>query len=261
MAVSERFEGANTVDAGRLSPYWGEHAARYLFALRHVTDRTVLDIACGTGYGIALLSHKARFVAGVDIDLAAAREALGECGRNSAVMLADGLRLPFDDGGFEAATSFETLEHLASRAEFLAELRRVLSPDGILLLSTPNALYTRPVDGKPSNPFHVHEYRPDELRDELERSFIVEELLGQRLSSAFGIPPFYDAQRRLPRDVRTQTRLAAWKALNKMPPRVRDAVNQAIWKRPFYPTEHDYVFTPDAISVAPVLFAVCRKRV
>src|SRR5262245_3142175 len=112
MPVSERFQGANIIDAGRLSPYWGEHVARYRFALPYIEGRKVLDIACGTGYGVELLGRTAGFVVGVDVDAEAAQQALTECGENSAVLLGDGLRLPFGDGVFEVITTFETLEHL-----------------------------------------------------------------------------------------------------------------------------------------------------
>ena len=91
MGVSERFQGANIIDAGKLSPYWGEHASRYFFALPYVEGKSVLDIACGTGYGIGLLKGKARFVVGVDVDATAAQEAREECSENAAVLLGDGL--------------------------------------------------------------------------------------------------------------------------------------------------------------------------
>src|SRR5687768_5571800 len=107
MAIAERFQGANVIDAGKLSPYWGEHAARYVFALPFVRGRTVLDIACGTGYGIGLLKTKALYVAGVDVDLDAATEAGNECDEKASVLLGDGLRLPFRDESFDVATSFE----------------------------------------------------------------------------------------------------------------------------------------------------------
>ena len=195
MAVSERFQGANVVDAGRLSPYWGEHAARYVFALPFVEGKKVLDIACGTGYGIALLRSRAAQVIGVDIDPAAAANAKAECGTNSAVLLGNGIGLPFADETFDVVTSFETLEHLHERSAFVAELSRVIRRGGKLLLSTPNSAYTMPVNGKPSNPFHIHEYSVPELRAELENKFTIERLLGQTLPASTGIPPFYDAQR------------------------------------------------------------------
>lgn len=260
MDLAERFKGANTIDAGRLSPYWGEHAARYTFALQFVLGCTVLDLACGTGYGAAMMSRTARSVTGVDVDIDAVREAKSECDGKAAVLLGDGLCLPFADGRFDVITSFETLEHLQERPAFLAELRRVLSPDGVLVLSTPNANFTLPVGGKPANPFHIFEYTPDELRAELNASFQIDRLMGQALRGDFGIPPFYDAQRRLPNDLGTRSRLFGWKALNKLPVMARDGVSKLLWKRPFYPTPGDYVFSEEIVKNAPVLVAVCRPK-
>ncbi len=260
MSVSERFQGANVVDAGQLSPYWGEHAARYIFALPFVENRSVLDIACGTGYGIAILKAKAKHVTGVDVDPVAAHEARTECGDKAAVLLGNGLGLPFADDSFDTITSFETLEHLHERGKFLAELHRVLRPDGKLILSTPNANYTMPIDGKPSNPFHIFEYTPAELREEIEKYFKLESFIGQTLDSRIKIPPFFDAQRRLPRDFVTQTRLFGWKAMNKMPFRLRESLSEAIWRKPFFPTENDYDFAAETLQRAPVLVAVCTKK-
>lgn len=260
MAIAERFQGANVIDAGKLSPYWGEHAARYRFALEHIDGKRVLDIACGTGYGIGLIRQNAEFVVGVDIDEEAAAEARAECGDNAAVMLADGLGLPFADESFDVVTSFETLEHLHERGEFLSELRRMLKTGGTLLLSTPNANYSMPVNGKPSNPFHIHEYEPNELLAELGVKFDVLEFYGQMLDGSIKIPPFYDAQKRLPRDAATRVRLFGWKAFNKLPFNLREGLSQAIWGKPFYPTEMDYNFDSDSVSSAPTLLAVCTKN-
>ncbi len=257
MASEERFKGANIIEAGRLSPYWGEHAARYQFALPHVKNKTVLDIACGTGYGLGFLKKVVRYVVGVDIDYLAAVEANRERGRNASVLLGNGLSLPFEDNTFDVVTSFETLEHLHERTHFLNELKRLLRPDGLLILSTPNALYTKPVDNKPSNPFHVYEYLPTELVAEIGSYFEVREFLGQTLNKQIQISPFYQDQVRLPGDFSTRTKLYAWKALNKVPFRIRETISEAVWKKPFYPTERDYVFSADEIDSAPVLVAVC----
>lgn len=260
MAVSERFQGANVIDAGRLSPYWGEHAARYVFALPHVENKTVLDIACGTGYGIAILKANAKHITGVDVDADAASKAKAECDNKASVLLGDGLGLPFADDSFDVITSFETLEHLHERGQFLAELHRVLRPGGKLILSTPNANYTMPVNGKPSNPFHIYEYTPAELSGELERFFTVDEFLGQTLNGRIKIPPFFDAQKRLPNDIATQSRLFGWKVMNKIPFDIREQLSDAIWRKPFYPTEDDYVFSAKTVENAPVLVTVCGKK-
>ncbi len=259
MSGEERFRGANTLDAGRLSPYWGEHAARYIFALPYVKNKTVLDIACGTGYGLVLLKEKATRVTGVDVHPQAAKDAKAECGKLASVLLGDGLNLPFVGESFDVVTSFETLEHLHDRARFLAELKRVLKLDGLLVLSTPNAKYTNPINGKPRNPFHIFEYTPEGLREEIERQFVIVEFLGQSLNARCGIPPFVEAQQKLPHDITTQIRLLGWKIMNKMPPTLRERLSEAMWKKPFYPSEADYIFDLATVSAAPVLVAVCRK--
>lgn len=260
MGFSERFQGANRIDAGRLSPYWGEHAARYHFALERVAGKKVLDIACGTGYGIGLLRKSARFVCGVDIDREAALQARSECGDRSAVVLGDGLRLPFHDKCFDVVTSFETIEHLHDRLGFLRELERVLAPGGVLLISTPNARYTKPKAGKPLNPFHVYEYTPDEFREQLSRVFLIEEHLGQSLEIGNRISPFFIDQQRLPRKPSVQIRLFFWRVMNKFPLGLRERLSEAIWNRPFYPTEADYLFSSERLAEAPVQLAVCRKK-
>jgi SAM-dependent methyltransferase len=61
------------------------------------------------------------------------------------------------DASFDAVVSFETVEHISDDRAFLTEVRRVLRPGGLLLLSTPNKDVTSP-DGPPANPFHVREY-------------------------------------------------------------------------------------------------------
>jgi SAM-dependent methyltransferase len=260
MAIDERIQGANAIDAGRLSPYWGEHSARYIFALPYIENKTVLDIACGTGYGLGFMKEKAKRVVGVDVSIEAAKEAKNHCDEKTSVLLGDGLRLPFEDESYDVITSFETLEHIHERDKFLLELKRVMRNDGLLILSTPNANYTKPVNGIPFNPHHIFEYKPEELRSELENHFVLEKFLGQTLDEKIQIPPFYMAQGLLPKDFSTQTKLVGWKILNKMPFNVRESVSEAIWKKPFYPMENDYYFRAETTEDAPTLVTVCKKK-
>lgn len=238
------------------SPWWGVHASRYDFARPYVVDRSVLDIACGTGYGMAILRAGARGVVGVDADLDAVRVARRAEG--GPALVGDGTRLPFADSAFDVVTSFETLEHLGDRDRFLAELRRVLKPGGVCVLSTPNANYTEPIDGRPRNPFHVHEYTPEELDGALRRQFTRVDMLGQELDARFAISPFWDDQQKLPRRAGVQIRLLLWRLLNRLPHAVGDPVARAALGQPLVPSEHDYRFSNLNIPNAPVLVAVCR---
>lgn len=130
------------------------HLARYEWAAAQLSGR-VLDVACGTGYGAALLSERCE-TTGIDNSPEAVRHARSSV--PSARFLLHGLpSIPLPDASFDAVVSFETVEHIPDDRAFLTEVRRVLRPDGLLLLSTPNKDVTSP-DGPPANPFHVREY-------------------------------------------------------------------------------------------------------
>ena len=150
---------------------FNEHRARYLFARRFSGGKKVLDAACGTGYGSALLGENAREVFGVDISSEAVEYARGhyESG-NVHFGQADALTLPFASGQFDFVVAFEIIEHLEHPEEFLKELRRVLAPNGLLLLSTPNRLYYTEDRGV-VNPFHHREFSCPELGEILKPIF------------------------------------------------------------------------------------------
>ncbi len=256
-----RFETSVAKTAREQSPYWGEHVARYLFAIPYVANCSTLDIACGDGYGLPIIRSRASGVVGVDVDLRAAQNARAKLGDGlGQVVVADGCWLPFPDVTFDAITSFETLEHLAHRRRFLAELQRVMKPAGICILSTPNANYTLPVNGKPKNPYHLYEYTPDELWAELRRSFEHVRMLGQCLDTRFVIPPFWDEQEQLKQKAGMRKQILFWRALNKLPfASVRDQVSHTLWGHPFLPSEADYQFSESTIEAAPVLVALCSN--
>ena len=237
------------------SAWWGIHAARYAFAARRLGPGRILDVACGTGYGMAIISAPGRTVVGADVEL----EALRTAAAVEPVVAADGGALPFPSGVFDAVTTFETVEHLEHRPAFLAELVRVLIPGGTLILSTPNARYTRPVDGRPTNPFHVFEYTPEELAEELRAHFDDVDMLGQQIGDHFRISPFWDDQQRMSRRPRVQARLALWRLLNKMPSRWRDGLSGRMWGHPLYPGPEDYSFSAQAVPTAPVLVVTARS--
>jgi ubiquinone/menaquinone biosynthesis C-methylase UbiE len=260
-----RFDASTVAKAARRnqSPYWGEHVARYLFAAPYVAGCSVLDIACGTGYGLPVLHQRARLVVGGDIEFSAAQKAQAEIDKQRAmIVVSDGCMLPFADASFDAITSFETLEHLEARSQFLSELQRVLAPNGLCIISTPNANYTEPINGKPRNPHHVFEYTPEELIAELGCYFNSIELFGQNLDARFAISPFWDDQQKLPRTVRVQSQLFLWRVLNKLPfSSMRDRLSSALWGHAFYPGDTDYQFDGSTVESAHVLVALCRASV
>ncbi len=237
------------------SPWWGEHRSRYRFAQPFAAGKRILEIACGTGFGCHMLAEAgARSVVGMDVTAEAVAAAAQSFGSSQVSFTqGDGTALPFGDGTFDLVTSFETIEHVPRYEVFLKELRRVTREGGQLVLSTPNVLVT---SRYPRNPFHVHEFAPDELRELLQREYRQVELRGQRVAPYYQVVPF------LPGKERAQCfldnfRLIAWKVLNRLPFRIKDALALTVTGRHFYPCELDYRFEP-RVEDAPVLVAHCQ---
>lgn len=150
-----------------------EHLQRYQMACQFCRDKIVLDAACGEGYGSSLIAKQAKQVTGLDIDADTIKRAAQKYGSdNLDFVTGDVCALPFGDDACDAIVSFETLEHIdqASQRKFLQEIGRVLKPEGILIISTPNkAVYTDLVCG--SNKFHLHEFYAQEFLDFLAPAF------------------------------------------------------------------------------------------
>lgn len=139
-----------------------EHLHRYALACELSAGKNVLDIACGEGYGSALLARNAGSVTGVDIDAVTIEKAKKKyTSGNIRFVAADALATLLPDQSFDLVVSYETLEHLAEQDQLLRELKRVLKPDGVLLISTPDkAQYTDKTGYR--NPFHQKElYKSD----------------------------------------------------------------------------------------------------
>jgi len=152
-------EGIERIAPGFFPPHIErEHLARYRWAARWVGGMSVLDVACGTGYGSALvLRAGARRVVAVDHSVPALTFGRGRY-PGVRYLLADAGALPLRAGSADVVISLETLEHLVDALPFLRALRGIVRGDGVLLVSTPNAAQT---DG--SNPYHVHEMALPEL--------------------------------------------------------------------------------------------------
>ncbi len=162
-------------------PIKAEHLSRYLLAcqLLNIDDKTVLDIACGTGYGTALLAQSARHAYGVDIAQEAVDYAQAHHQRDNLTYLTgDGCAIPMDDDSVDIVVSFETIEHLENQTTFLSEIKRVLRADGTLIISSPNKqLYSDTL--KTENPYHVHELYTEEFVELVRSHFSHAVLFGQ----------------------------------------------------------------------------------
>lgn len=174
-----QFTGERYV-TGLAGPIQHEHYHRYLFAAPYCRDRSVLDIACGEGYGCHLLAQIAGSVVGVDIDGETIRYAQGQYASSRLRFeIGDATAIPLPAESVDIVTSFETIEHFSDHEKFLAEVARVLRPGGLLIISSPN----RPIyseENQHSNPFHARELDREEFRSALQLKFANVVLFEQR---------------------------------------------------------------------------------
>jgi SAM-dependent methyltransferase len=92
--------------------------------------------------------------------------------------------LPFADGSFDVVLSFQVIEHVPDPGRYLAEARRVLTDDGVMIVATPDRR-TRLLPGqRPWNRYHLAEYAPHELSAMLCRQFGQVELNGMSADEA-----------------------------------------------------------------------------
>ncbi len=167
------FTGERVIPGQVDADLYNEHFARYAFAARFTQGKRVLDIGCGTGYGTLELARTASAAVGIDVSLEAVSYARSTySASNLRYVTASCTRLPFPNRSFDLAVAFEVIEHLEDWPQLLEEVRRILSPGGQFIVSTPNKRYyqeSRKLHGP--NPFHVHEFEPEEFSAALRQVF------------------------------------------------------------------------------------------
>ena len=153
--------------------YWyRRHLAVYRWIAARCAGLRVVDMACGEGYGSAVLAERAAQVTGVDANPEAHEHA-------RLRYSAPGLRFERglvedwdDDAPPDAIVFLQTIEHVTEPTALLARFAELLAPGGMAYVSTPNRLTLAPPGAERSdNPWHVREYTPAEYRALLEPAF------------------------------------------------------------------------------------------
>lgn len=171
-----------------------EHIPRYAFSLQFARDQKALDFGCGSGYGSATLAEVAEHVLAVDIsdealNWARAKHRL----KNIEFRKVSDLGASLETGAFGLITCFEVIEHLseADQKTFVGHVARLLDPNGVFVISTPNSLVTSLYG---DNPFHLKELSSSEFRSLLGAVFPFVRLFSQKIRPGVSISEDSDGE-------------------------------------------------------------------
>lgn len=239
------------------------------FASRLQPGSLVLDLACGEGYGASELAAAGHKVIGLDLEAPVVIEASKRY-PGATFIAGDAFRLPFPDATFDALGALQTIEHVSETSRFVAECARVLKPGGLAYMTTPNVEQLPATASKEFNPWHLRDFTPRELSQELSRSFSEVSLYGQVLDETLPrvqtllelarkewdvvdrVARIERVVRKLPGPLRVQLRRAAFKVAGIRWPDPR--AEQA--RRAIRPEDFHAAPDPDASGCT---VAICRR--
>jgi len=160
-----------------------EHLHRYAVAAELAAGKRVLDLASGEGYGSAMLAERAASVTGVELNESAVHHASSKYTRgNLRYLRGSMIDVPVPGvAQFDLVTCFEALEHVREQDDLMREVKRLLAPGGVLLVSTPNRLISD--ETHHDNHFHLRELYFDEFKQLVGQYFAHAVYLGQGVYS------------------------------------------------------------------------------
>ena len=230
------------------------HHAAYEFAKTHMGEGPVLDLGSGSGYGTASLAGVGPDVFGVDrIEPDARNRKTG-----AHFLRADIAALPLVERRFRLVASFQVIEHLTDPTPYLRAISRFVREDGLAILTTPNL---RMSDGV--NPFHVREYRGEELAELLAPHFHEVDVRGVGMS-----PPIREYMAERSRRIQRIMRLDPLRLRDRLPRGLIEklfAAGALLVRRQTAGPEGTPEATPADFPVEPLhddaidLLALCRR--
>ncbi len=137
--LQDLYRSGNAVRTSGLDqPQAEKHYFQYLeFVKKYQPSGKLLDVGCGVGWSTAVFAHSGYDATGIDLNPDAfeppARDGL-TLGFGSA------LDIPFADGTFDVVSSYQVIEHVPDPKQMLAEMLRVVRPNGIVCIVGPNLL-------------------------------------------------------------------------------------------------------------------------
>jgi 2-polyprenyl-3-methyl-5-hydroxy-6-metoxy-1,4-benzoquinol methylase len=156
-------DGERTLPDVPAENYWfRRHLVVYEWIAARVGGLRVVDLACGEGYGSAVLARAAESVVGVDANPDAFEHARLRY-RAPNLRFARDMVETFSEP-CDAVVFLQTIEHVHDPDGVLENVKGMLAPGGAAYISTPNVLTLAPKGAERSgNPWHLREYRAEEF--------------------------------------------------------------------------------------------------
>ena len=239
---------------------------RHLFAYNYAKlyvkkNYNIIDIGCGTGYGLHELANFSREAVGIDVDSESILYA-AEHFMNTKLHYEcfDGIKIPYEKNYFDLAVSFQVIEHVENAEISIEEIHRVLKDNGQLILTTPNKTNRLEPGQKPWNKYHKREFYPAELKDLLLTKFSKVKMYGITGNTAINT---IEMQRIA--SIQRLAHLHILKLKNYMPDTLNNFILKIIRRADKFDVKHstfkinDYRVTAEQIDDSLDLLAICTK--
>ncbi len=128
---------ASTYDSSSMGRQARSIHPRVLEKLEQLEFDTILDVGCGTGTLLSLIRSKNSnaTISGIDISPEMIKVAKGKLGEKADLRVGDSEELPWTESSFDVALSTQSFHHYPNPGKVLAEIKRVLKPNGHLIVA------------------------------------------------------------------------------------------------------------------------------
>ena len=150
-----------------------KHKYAYTIADKFINkDSNVLEIGCGEGYGTNFLARSGAHIVALDVDKETIKNArLKYSQKNITFKKFDGYNISYPEQSFDVIISFQVIEHVEDVEKYLENIKKLLKPNGIFLITTPSRTYRLAENQKPFNIYHIREYNAKTLCSDISKVF------------------------------------------------------------------------------------------
>ena len=147
------------------NPLHNRLLSAYILSKKFISG-DVLELGCGEGRGIDIILKKSKSYTAID-KIKSVIDELSLKYKNNNFSASNFPPLDeIQDNSFDTIISFQVIEHINDDELFISEIKRILRPEGIALITTPNIKMTLT-----RNPWHIREYTSKQLRDLCKKYF------------------------------------------------------------------------------------------